>query len=225
MWLPAKGEIKLYLLELVNCVMVIVNVHFEPDLLVRDLRERLRLISNQRPRSPEAFGVLIGDLNLCDPEEGKFNINKPSLCWGRCGQDGTFLILFPAELHEEGCCRRWHSACTIKNRQSLFFQSSHGWSAWFSLFFSRNWQPRRAVHTERSCCCPNSRAENDRTLRQSQANPELDVQTSRFLHHFEADQWQWSVPGWPFRRPRRLQSYPGKGAKTDTLWTPSQHTR
>ena len=34
----------------------------------------------------------------------------------------------------------------------------------------------------------NSRAETDRALRQSQANPELDVQTSCVLHHFEADQ-------------------------------------
>ena len=36
---------------------------------------------------------------------------------------------------------------------------------------------------EWSCCSPSPRAETDRTFRQSQANPELDVQASRFLLH------------------------------------------
>ena len=55
-------------------VMVIVNVHFEPDLSLRDLREKLRLISNHRPHYPEAFGVPVADLNICDPEEGRLHM-------------------------------------------------------------------------------------------------------------------------------------------------------
>ena len=39
-------------------VLVIVNVHFEPDLVLRDLRERLRRVSLHWPRCPEAFGVI-----------------------------------------------------------------------------------------------------------------------------------------------------------------------
>ena len=54
-------------------VMVIVNVSFEPDLSTRELQESLRLISLRWPRSPEALGVLIGDLNICYPEEGRFS--------------------------------------------------------------------------------------------------------------------------------------------------------
>ena len=36
-------------------VVVVVNVHFEPDLL-RDLRERQRLVSQNWPHCPEALG-------------------------------------------------------------------------------------------------------------------------------------------------------------------------
>ena len=45
-----------------DCVLVAVNVHFEPDQELRDLRERLRLISLHGPRYPEALGVIIGGL-------------------------------------------------------------------------------------------------------------------------------------------------------------------
>ena len=37
-------------------------------------RERLRLISLRLPRYPEAFGVIIGDFNICEPEEGRFSV-------------------------------------------------------------------------------------------------------------------------------------------------------
>ena len=50
--------------------LVDVNVHFEPDLT---LCERLRLITPHWPCYPGAFGVIIGDLNICEPEEGRFN--------------------------------------------------------------------------------------------------------------------------------------------------------
>ena len=56
--------------------LVIVNVHFEPDLVLRDLRERLHRISLHWPRHPEALGVIIGDFNICEPEEGRFNVRN-----------------------------------------------------------------------------------------------------------------------------------------------------
>ena len=46
-------------------IMVIVNIHFEPDLILRNLRERLRRISLNWPRYAED-GVIIGDFNICD---------------------------------------------------------------------------------------------------------------------------------------------------------------
>ena len=55
-------------------------LHFEPDLVLRDLRERERRISLHWPRYPEAFGVIIGDFNICEPEEERDSTSgiKPS---------------------------------------------------------------------------------------------------------------------------------------------------
>ena len=63
-------------------VLVIVNVHFEPDLALRDLRERLHRISLHWPRYPEALGVIIGEFNICEPEEGRFNVRNQTFAEG-----------------------------------------------------------------------------------------------------------------------------------------------
>ena len=54
--------------------LVIVNVHFEPELTLRQLRERLRLISPHCPSYPNAVDIILGDFNICEPEEGRFNV-------------------------------------------------------------------------------------------------------------------------------------------------------
>ena len=54
--------------------LVIVNVHFEPELILRELRERLRLISPHCPSYPNAVDIILGDFNICEPEEGRFNV-------------------------------------------------------------------------------------------------------------------------------------------------------
>ena len=41
-------------------VLVVINVHFEPDFFLRNLRERLRRISLHWPRYLEGFGLIIG---------------------------------------------------------------------------------------------------------------------------------------------------------------------
>ena len=46
-------------------ILVIVNVHFEPDLTLRSLRERLFLITPHWPSYPGALGVIDGDFNTC----------------------------------------------------------------------------------------------------------------------------------------------------------------
>ena len=45
-------------------VLVVINVHFEPDLILRDLRGRLRRIVFHWPRYPEGFRMIIGDFNI-----------------------------------------------------------------------------------------------------------------------------------------------------------------
>ena len=44
-------------------VLVVINEHFEPDLILRNLRERLRRIAFHWPRYPEGFGMIIVDFN------------------------------------------------------------------------------------------------------------------------------------------------------------------
>ena len=42
---------------------VVINVHFEPDLILRSLREKLRRIASHWPRYPEGFRNIFGDLH------------------------------------------------------------------------------------------------------------------------------------------------------------------
>ena len=50
--------------------LVIVNVRFEPQLTLNQLRGRLCIIHPHWPAYPCGVGVILGDFNICDPEEG-----------------------------------------------------------------------------------------------------------------------------------------------------------
>ena len=62
-----------------DCVLVLVNVHSESDLALRSLRGRLRLVARRWPWYPGAIGVIIGDLNLFESEEGRSQRLEPNL--------------------------------------------------------------------------------------------------------------------------------------------------
>ena len=62
--------------------LVIVNVHFEPERSLRQLRGRLHLIHPHWPSYPSGVGIILGDFNICDPEEGRFNV------WNQTSTDG-----------------------------------------------------------------------------------------------------------------------------------------
>ena len=62
--------------------LVIVNVHFEPELTLRQLHARLRLINPHWLSYPNAVGIILGDFNNCEPEEGRFNV------WNQTFTDG-----------------------------------------------------------------------------------------------------------------------------------------
>ena len=65
-----------------GCNLVVVNVHFEPELTLRRPRERPRLITPHWPLYPEAVGLITVDLNICEPEEGRFNVWNQSFTEG-----------------------------------------------------------------------------------------------------------------------------------------------
>ena len=78
--------------------LVIVNVHFEPELTLRSLRERSRRITPQWPPYPEAVGIVAWDFNLCEPEAGRFNVWNQSFSEGDTGKSALFHSFFPRVL-------------------------------------------------------------------------------------------------------------------------------
>ena len=69
-----------------DCVLVVVNVHFEPELTLRSLRERLRLITPRWPHCPDALGVFAGDQNFANQkkEDSMFGTRlSPTVTRGR----------------------------------------------------------------------------------------------------------------------------------------------
>ena len=55
--------------------LVIVNVQFEAELTLRQLRRRLHLIHPHCLHTyPNGVGIIFGDFNICDPEERRFNV-------------------------------------------------------------------------------------------------------------------------------------------------------
>ena len=96
-----------------DSILVIVDVHFEPDLTLRSLRERLRLIFPHWPCNPGAFGVMAGDFNICELEQGRFNVWNQTFTDGDAGKTAVSMF-FPvrlwdctARLHKEGCYSQW----------------------------------------------------------------------------------------------------------------------
>ena len=75
--------------------LVIVNVRFEPELTLRQLRGRLLLTHPHWPSYPNAVGIISGDFNVCDPEEGRFNVSNQSFTDGDPGKTAVFHSFFP----------------------------------------------------------------------------------------------------------------------------------
>ena len=61
---------------------VIVNVHFEPERTLRHLRDRLHSIHPHWPAHPYCVGTILGDFNICDPEEERFDVWKQTFTDG-----------------------------------------------------------------------------------------------------------------------------------------------
>ena len=76
--------------------LVVVDVHFEPELTLRRSRERLRLITPHWPLYPNAVGIIMGDFfYICEPEEGSFNVWNQTFTDGDTGKAALFHALFP----------------------------------------------------------------------------------------------------------------------------------
>ena len=100
--------------------LVIVNVHFELELTPSCLCESLRLITPHWPSYPNAVGIILADFNICEPEEGRFNVWNQSFTDGDTGKPILFHSLFPHvhEIPQPDYTRRDSSASRIKRTLS-----------------------------------------------------------------------------------------------------------
>ena len=165
---------------------VIGNVHFEPELTPRSLRERLRLVIPQWPPYPEAVGVIVGDFNICEPEEGRFNVWNQSFTDVVAGKAALFHSSFPHVLRiaQPDFTRR--DSTTDGTIRTLFridgafinlpMAEAH---ERLPLLFSCPRELWKTVHTE---WCRHT--ETDYSGSPGQTHSKLDVQTSLLLLNF-----------------------------------------
>ena len=93
--------------------LVIVNVLLEPELTLRGLRGRLRLVTPHWPRYPDAIGVIMEDFNICEPEEGRFNVWNQTFTGGDKEKAALFSLRCrnrPAWLYKQRLFSQW--SCT-----------------------------------------------------------------------------------------------------------------
>ena len=65
-----------------------------PELSLRRLRERLRLITPHWLSYPNGVGIILGDFNNCEPEEGMFNVWNQTFNDGDVGNTAMFHSFF-----------------------------------------------------------------------------------------------------------------------------------
>ena len=112
--------------------LVIVNVHFEPELTLRQLRGRLGLIHPHWPAYLRGVVVFLGDFNICDPEEGRFNVWNQTFTDGDPGKTAVFYTFFPyvLEVAQPDCTRRDAKALgdirTLSRIDRIFCQFTYG---------------------------------------------------------------------------------------------------
>ena len=94
---------------------VIINVHIEPDLTPRQLRDRLHLIHQHWPAYPNGVGVILGDFNICDPDNGRFNVWHQTFTDGDPKNTAVFHSFFPhvLEVAESDYTRRDFTALGV----------------------------------------------------------------------------------------------------------------
>ena len=113
--------------------LVIVNVHYEPDFALRRLREKFRSIAPHWPSYPNVVGIFLGDWNICEPEEGRFNVWNQTFTDVETGKTALFHSLFPhlfemdfsTWLHKEGLLSYWGDTHDVKDCSFLFFEPTH----------------------------------------------------------------------------------------------------
>ena len=77
---------------------MIANVHPDPGSSLRNLREQLHDISRRLPGFPVGLGIPIGNFNICEPEERRFNVTAQTFSDGDPGGSATLRSVCPNAL-------------------------------------------------------------------------------------------------------------------------------
>ena len=93
-----QGRVHLVNIQSGRHSLVFVNVHFELELTLRQLRGRLGLLHPHWPAFPNGVGIILGDLNICDPEEGRFIVWNQTFTDGDAGKTAVFHAFFHTSL-------------------------------------------------------------------------------------------------------------------------------
>ena len=132
--------------------LVVVDVHFEPELTLRSLRERLRPIILLWPPCPEALRVSTGDFIIFEPEEGRWIVWNQSCTerdMGKCALFHYFsscLWSWSARLFTRRDSTTDGTTRTLSRIDRAFINLPYGWSTRFPLLFSCVWESWKTVH-------------------------------------------------------------------------------
>ena len=189
--ISCQGRDHLVNIQPVRHNLVIINVHFEPEPTLRQLRGRLRLIHPHWPAYPSGVGIILGDFNICDPEEGRFNVWNQSFTDGDPGKTAVFHSFFTHVLGvaQSDYTRRDSTALGVIRTLSRIdrFLSIYPWLK-LEIFIAtlmslRTWgsKPFRVITQQYASSFRNPQIEDTR----ANVSP-VDVQTFYLLFHFAA---------------------------------------
>ena len=66
-----------------DCNCTIIELHYQPDGTLQELRQLLRAAAARWPTYPDGLGFLVGDFNIYNPDEGRFNPQPGLQRWRR----------------------------------------------------------------------------------------------------------------------------------------------
>ena len=170
--------------------LVIANVHFEPELTLTQFRERLRLINPHWPVYPNAVGIIWVGFNICEPDEGRFNVWNQTFTDGDLRKTAIFhsSLTHFLEIAQPDYTRRGSTALGIIRTPSKidrFFKQIYLWLRreifTAAPMSSRTWGTGPFRVTTRQYVL----SFMSQLLGSNNAN-KAGCQTSRYLLHFEA---------------------------------------
>ena len=207
-----------------------VNVHFEPEVPLRRLRGSLRLITPHWPSYPNAVGIILGDFNICEPEEGRLNVWNQTFTDGDAGKTVMFHPFFPhvLEIAQLDYTRRDSTALGIirtLSRIDRFFinlpmAEARDFHCYSHVFENLGNQTIPSAHAAVRLVIhkPSNREQQGKRI------PCWMSKTSCLLFYSEA------ASRWPpifcrsIWRTCGVQSYSWKGLKADSSWALTEET-